>query len=72
VNGDIRDRPFRIDGVDVRSLSLPLAAPLVTGRERYRQRDLLLLRIRLRLEGQTQHGWGEVAPLAGWNDADLD
>lgn len=67
-----RDRPFRLDGVDSRRLTLPLATPLVTGRERYQSRDLLLLRVRIRVDGRTLHGWGEAAPLPGWNDADLD
>lgn len=65
-------RSFRLDGVDARRLSLPLAAPLVTGRGRYLQRELVLLRVRVTVDGHASHGWGEAAPLPGWNDADLD
>jgi o-succinylbenzoate synthase len=71
VKDDLRDRPFRIRSVDVRRLSLPLARPLVTGRGTYRQRDVLLLRVGLDVEGRTGVGWGEAGPLPGWNDADL-
>ncbi len=67
-----RDCPFRLEGLEVRRLDLPLASPLVTGRETYRQRTLLVLKARLRIDGRTRHGWGEAAPLACWNDADLD
>ena len=72
MRSEYRARPFRLDGVETRRLTLPLAAPLVTGRERYRQRELVLLRVRLVVDGHAQHGWGEAAPLPGWNGADLD
>lgn len=68
----LRDRPFRLYGVDAHRLNLPLATPLVTGRGCYRQREIALLRVRLDLDGRARHGWGEVAPLPGWNEADLD
>lgn len=67
-----RHRPFRLESIEVRRLTLPLATPLVTSRERYQRRDLLLLRVGLFVDGRTQYGWGEAAPLPGWNDADLD
>lgn len=65
-------RPFRLDGVDTYRVCLPLAEPLVTSRGRYLRRELVLLRVRIRVEGLAQHGWGEAAPLPGWNDSDLD
>jgi len=72
VSADYRNRPFRLDGIDVRRLTLPLVAPLVTGRQSYRLRELLVLRVLIRVDGRIQHGWGEAAPLPGWNDAGLD
>jgi len=72
VSTDPRGRAFRLEGVEVRPLTLPLATPLVTARERYLRRELLLLRVCLEIDGRTQHGWGEAAPLPGWNDADLE
>jgi len=63
---------LRLEGVDTYRVCLPLAEPLVTGRGRYLRRELVLLRVRIRVEGRVQHGWGEAAPLPGWNDTDLD
>jgi o-succinylbenzoate synthase len=72
VSDDLRHRRFRLQAVDLRRLGLPLASPLVTGRGTYRQRSLLLLRVCLDVDGRVQWGWGEAAPLPGWNDDDLD
>jgi o-succinylbenzoate synthase len=72
VSAGYRDRPFRLDGIDSQRRSLPLAAPLVTARGRYRQRDVVLLRVRLSVDGRGSQGWGEAAPLPGWNEADPD
>jgi o-succinylbenzoate synthase len=63
---------FALESLARHALELPLARPLVTGRGTYRRRRVVLLRAAVRCGQARAHGWGEVAPLPGWNDLALD
>lgn len=60
--------PFELRTLELRPHTLALAEPLVTGRGRYHERRLTLLRAELRIGDTTAHGFGEVAALPGWSD----
>lgn len=68
---DVLTRPFTLQSLQYRALSLPLARALVTGAATYHQRDLLLLTASIEIDGRQTTGFGEVAPLPGWTGEDL-
>ena len=68
---DVLNRPFTLQSLKYRALSLPLAGALVTGAATFHQRDLLLLTASIEIDGRQTTGFGEVAPLPGWTGEDL-
>ncbi|TVQ94309.1 MAG: hypothetical protein EA397_02250 [Deltaproteobacteria bacterium] len=52
--------------------SLPLRRPFRTGAHTTTAREVLLLQIDRRLDGQLIRGFGEAAPLPGWSKEGLD
>lgn len=62
-------RPFELRTLELRPHTLALAEPLVTGRGRYHERRLTLLRAEIRSGDTAAQGFGEVAPMPGWSDA---
>jgi len=53
--------------VNVKPLQLQLLRPLLTAAGRFSQRKVLLLEVKLRVDGQTVHGYGEASALPGWS-----
>lgn len=64
--------PLLVLQLHARRRTLPLASPLVTGKNTWREREIVLIRAEIERDGARHFGWGETAPLAVWSTETLD
>jgi len=58
---------FTLEGVELKTRTLRLAAPLATATGVIDQREITLLRVSVRRGAEARFGFGEASPLPGWS-----
>lgn len=62
---------FELTRLEFHTLKLDLTRPFVTAVKTITQREIIVLRATICVEGETVVGFGEVAPLPGWSEESL-
>lgn len=62
---------FELTHLEFKTIQLDLTRPFVTSVKTITQREIIVLRATICVDGETAVGYGEVAPLPGWSEASL-
>lgn len=60
-------QPFELTHLDYRVTELELTRPFATARRTITRREIIVVRVAIRIAGASVVGFGEVAPLPGWS-----